>query len=193
MLGKPAKLLANEPRCDLRIWPRAQGIGHNRPTPSRSPTATPPSIMPTCSGICPTRIFPTRPKSCWCRIISTSTSQPRSMRPFPRPRPCAGAARGPFRGTLLGDRSDALHACTREPRWSCWAARDERRCEPAHNQAVTTRHPSGLNPAKFTQDVPYLARLARLIPAGVLVKSNSFPSFTSDVTKRSRGDAHLSK
>ena len=45
------------------------------------------------SGICPTRIFPTRPKSCWCRIISTSTSQPRSMRPFPRPRP-AGSSSG---------------------------------------------------------------------------------------------------
>ena len=37
--------------------------------------------------------FPTRPKSCWCRIISTSTSQPRSMRPFPRPRP-AGSSSG---------------------------------------------------------------------------------------------------
>ena len=30
---------------------------------SRSPTATPPSIMPTCSGICPIRIFQMRRKS----------------------------------------------------------------------------------------------------------------------------------
>ena len=42
---------------------------------------------------CPTRIFPTRPKSCWCRIISASTSQPRSMRPFPRPRPAGSIER----------------------------------------------------------------------------------------------------
>ena len=44
--------------------------------------ATPPSTMPTRSGICPIRIFQMRRKSCWCRIISTSTSQPRFMRPF---------------------------------------------------------------------------------------------------------------
>src|SRR6202040_1117611 len=59
---------------------------------SRSPTATPPSIMPTCSGICPIRIFQMRRKSCWCRIISTSTSQPRFMRPFPRPRPAGSSS-----------------------------------------------------------------------------------------------------
>src|SRR4051812_28447134 len=53
---------------------------------SRSPTVTPPSIMPTCCGICPTRIFPPWRKSCWCRTISTPTGRPRSTRPFRRPR-----------------------------------------------------------------------------------------------------------
>src|SRR2546427_360730 len=46
----------------------------------------------TCSGICPIRIFQMRRKSCWCRIISTSTSQPRFMRPFPRPRPAGSSS-----------------------------------------------------------------------------------------------------
>ena len=50
------------------------------------------SIMPTCSGIRPIRIFQMRRKSCWCRIISTSTSQPRFMRPFPRPRPAGSSS-----------------------------------------------------------------------------------------------------
>src|SRR5215471_16249426 len=42
--------------------------------------------MPTLSAICPTRIFPTQPRSCWCKIISAPTSPPRSMRPFRPPR-----------------------------------------------------------------------------------------------------------
>ena len=36
--------------------------------------------------ICPIRIFQMRRKSCRCRIISTSTSQPRFMRPLSRAR-----------------------------------------------------------------------------------------------------------
>ena len=52
---------------------------------SRSPTATPPSIMPTCSGTCPTRIFPTRRKSCCCRI-NLNTHKPASLyEAFPAP------------------------------------------------------------------------------------------------------------
>src|ERR1700726_2542228 len=33
------------------------------------------------SGICRTCIFLTRRRSCWCRTISTPTSQPRSTKP----------------------------------------------------------------------------------------------------------------
>src|ERR1700724_3178401 len=35
------------------------------------------------SGICRTCIFLTRRRSCWCRTISTPTSQPRSTKPSP--------------------------------------------------------------------------------------------------------------
>jgi len=58
---------------------------------SRSPTATPPSIMPTCCGNYPTWHFPDAAKSCWCRIISTPTSPPRSMKPSGR-RSAAGSS-----------------------------------------------------------------------------------------------------
>jgi len=37
------------------------------------------------SGICRTCIFLTRRRSCWCRTISTPTSQPRSTKPSPAP------------------------------------------------------------------------------------------------------------
>src|SRR6202051_1427551 len=39
--------------------------------------------MPTRSRICPTRIFPTPRRSCWCRIISALTSPPTLYEAFP--------------------------------------------------------------------------------------------------------------
>jgi hypothetical protein len=41
--------------------------------------------MPTRSGICPTRIFPTRPRSCWCRIIFSTHKPASHYEAFPAP------------------------------------------------------------------------------------------------------------
>jgi hypothetical protein len=81
-------------RLRIRTQRRGQSVhavraaGRLAPCQGHRPphSATLPSIMPTCSGNYPTCIFPTRQRSCWCRIISTPTSPPRFTKPSPPPK-----------------------------------------------------------------------------------------------------------